>query len=226
MRAGVFLQARIHSTRLSNKVIEPIAGDAVLTWCMRALSKIDADVHAVLTDVKSADVLVDIIQAGGFLACAGNTDHVLSRFARFARVFSLDWVIRATADNPCVSAYYAEKLLTTVRNMDVDYARYTNLPLGTGVECVRGHALHEACERAVSQYDREHVCPYIYNHPEQYNLLIQPAELSPVIDPKKMQFSVSLDTQNDLENLQFLFSKRRKSKRGQSIELEELIQLQ
>lgn len=226
MKTGVFLQARLGSTRLPNKILKPIAGDIVLNWCMRALATIQADVYAVLVDYESVGKLASIIQEAGYLVCVGNAEHVLSRFALFSQFFSLDWIIRATADNPCVSAYHARGLLDEASRSNVDYARYTNLPIGTGVECVHSRALQSAYKVAVSSYDQEHVCPYIYRNPDSYTLMIKQATLPLSIDAGKLGFSVTLDTEKDLTFLRRLFSKRNRSQEGCSIELEELIQLQ
>jgi spore coat polysaccharide biosynthesis protein SpsF len=79
-------------------------------------------------------------------------------------------VIRATGDNPFVFADAAEAINAEAAGLDADYAAYSGLPYGAGVESVAAEALLRAGEEAAGLFDREHVCPYLYNHPECFLL--------------------------------------------------------
>jgi spore coat polysaccharide biosynthesis protein SpsF len=52
---GVFLQARLGSTRLPRKALLPLAGVTVLQLAMRALARVEAGVHALLTEPASQE---------------------------------------------------------------------------------------------------------------------------------------------------------------------------
>jgi spore coat polysaccharide biosynthesis protein SpsF len=54
--------------------------------------------------------------------------------------------------------------------LGADYAGYGGLPYGAGVESVSAAALLRAHDEAAAPFEREHVCPYLYAHPELFRL--------------------------------------------------------
>jgi spore coat polysaccharide biosynthesis protein SpsF len=54
--------------------------------------------------------------------------------------------------------------------LNADYSGYSGLPYGAGVESVCAAALLRAESETASPYDREHVCPYLYTHPDFFSL--------------------------------------------------------
>jgi spore coat polysaccharide biosynthesis protein SpsF len=52
--------------------------------------------------------------------------------------------------------------------LNAAYAGYGGLPYGAGVESVAAWALLKAEAEAKAGPEREHVCPYLYNHPETF----------------------------------------------------------
>lgn len=214
MRA-VFLQARLNSRRFPEKVLYQLEDITVLQMAMRALKQINCDRHVVLCDVDSAPQFLPLVRQEGFDLVCGHSEDVLDRFAFAAETLKVDWIIRATADNPLVSAMMADRLLQ--EELSADYCGYTGIPLGTGVEYVRASALLQADREAVSPYDREHVCPYLYHHPEKFRSMRVPAPMEFCDD-----FSVTLDTIEDYRLLQRIFSLRNPNFRGRPMEISEL----
>jgi len=106
----------------------------------------------------------------GYLTFAGPKDDVLLRFRLAAERHGVDTIIRATGDNPLVSYELADALSERACETNADYAGYTGMPVGFGVEVIRFEALAAADALATSPYDREHVCPYLYGHPERFNV--------------------------------------------------------
>ncbi len=225
MRTGILLQARIGSVRLPGKVLMSILGDSIIGWCMRSLSDVACDEYNVVTDYKSVYELRDEVQRYEFNLCVGDSDHVLSRYARFAHHLDLDVVLRATADNPFVSSHFAQSLLAVAIKRDVDYACYTNLPVGVGVECIKTSALMTAFDRATTKYDQEHVCPYIYNNEDMFTIAKIAAPLPTGISEEKVRFSATIDTQEDFQKVTGWINKRSKEAAGTPIHLEELVSL-
>ena len=104
----------------------------------------------------------------GFSRFAGPKDDVLARYAQAAGSFGAAIVIRATGDNPFVSYELGNALLERFLDSSADYAGFAGMPTGMGVELVRVSALMKAQREAVSAYDREHVCPYLYANPSRF----------------------------------------------------------
>jgi spore coat polysaccharide biosynthesis protein SpsF (cytidylyltransferase family) len=89
MKTGVFLQARINSVRLKAKALLPLRGTSTIQHVMRALLPVNADVHALLTDQESRELLSPYAEAEGFRLFAGPSDDVLLRYCRAAETYGV-----------------------------------------------------------------------------------------------------------------------------------------
>ncbi len=202
MSTGVFLQARINSTRLPGKALLPLEGKSVLAHAMESLRWIPAEAYVLLTDKDSAPRLRETARAEGFELFVGPREDVLRRYELAAREYLVETVVRATGDNPLVSSEAARLLLKLHRKEGADYSTFEGLPVGTGVQCVQRSALLEAARLAEERYDREHVCPYIYRHPQRFTVVHPPL-------PAEYRFPggrVTLDTREDYRFLQQVYA--------------------
>jgi spore coat polysaccharide biosynthesis protein SpsF len=213
---GVFLQARLDSTRLPRKALAPLAGKPLVLHAMESLKKIPAQVHALLTDPGSAPELSPLALQAGFQLFAGSLPDVLDRFCAALSAFPVDTVIRATGDNPLVSWEMATRLLDEHLGLGADYSGYFGLPVGCGVEIVRSECLLLARRESSDPYDHEHVTPYLYRNPQSFSL-------HRPLAPKEFQSrrSLTVDTQSDLSRLRPVFAALYK---GGPIPLAELIE--
>jgi len=198
---GIFLQARLGSTRLPMKVLMPLSGLPEIEHAMRALRRIPAEVHALLTDDDSFEALHPLARECGFLTFCGPDKDVLGRFALAARHYGVNRIMRATGDNPLVSRELAEELLVIHRREQADFSGFVGLPIGTGVEIVETHSLLTASEESRDPYEREHVNPFLYRRPERFKVL-HPAVAARYSLPEA---SVTLDTEEDYRFLTCLF---------------------
>lgn len=200
-RVGVFLQVRLDSARLPGKALLTLGGKSVVRLAMEALKIVPADVYALLTDRESSEVLREYAAAAGFDLFIGPKDDVLRRYALAIEHYHVDTVIRATGDNPLVSGECAARLLELYRGRKVDYSGFNGLPLGTGVETVGAEALLQADRKAMSSYDREHVCPYLYNNPHEF-IIYRPSAPAECYAP---DLRLTLDTERDYRRLHRIF---------------------
>jgi spore coat polysaccharide biosynthesis protein SpsF len=213
---GVFLQARLNSTRLPGKALLPLAGSPVVQHALRALRRVRADVHAVLTEPGSAPALEPLARAEGFALFAGPEEDVLERFCLAARRFHVGRVVRATGDNPLVSALQVQALLDLHCSAGWQLSHFIGLPLGTGVEVVETEALEAANRASSDAYEHEHITTFLYRHPERFRI----AEPACPEAWRLPEARVTLDTREDYELLQRIF---RELYRGEPIELEALV---
>ena len=196
---AVMLQVRLGSSRLPRKALLPLGGRKVIDLVLEALKGIDADMYAVLTDAGSREGLEESAGKHGFEMFVGPENDVLARYALAIRRFEPDTVVRATGDNPLVSAELANMLLqkTGEAGGSVDYAAFDGPPVGTGVEVVRAESLLRADREASDPYSREHVCPYLYRNPDLFRIerYSAPPEYSAPDSP------VTLDTEEDYRRI-------------------------
>ncbi|MDR0539139.1 MAG: NTP transferase domain-containing protein [Spirochaetaceae bacterium] len=213
METAVILQARLDSRRLAGKALLPLAGKPVVQRVMEALKAVHADeyvlacpeepplfIHGIPGRSTSEKEFASLAEACGFRLITGSKDDVLARYCSAIRAIGFDTkpdarIIRATGDNPFVFADAANAINAEAAARNVDYAAYTGLPYGTGVESVAVRALLRSETEAKTAYEREHVCPYIYGHPELFTLY-RPA--APAIWHKP-ELRLTIDTQPDYE---------------------------
>ncbi|MDR2134136.1 MAG: hypothetical protein LBP27_03430 [Treponema sp.] len=198
---GVFLQARLDSTRLPRKALMPLGRKPLILHAMESLKKIPVEIHALLTDQASAHTLSPLARRAGFQLFTGSPLDVLDRFCAALTVFPATTIIRATGDNPLVSWEMATALLEEHHKLDADYSAFFGLPLGCGVEIVRSECLLRARSESSDPYDHEHVTPYLYRSPQIFTLHrpLAPAQF-------RSRFSLTVDTPNDFERLTSVFA--------------------
>jgi spore coat polysaccharide biosynthesis protein SpsF len=160
---------------------------------MEALKQVKADIRILASPEDCAASFGPLAEEAGFRFLVGPKDDVLGRYCLAIRRFGIDRVIRATGDNPFVFADAAESINAEASALDAGYAAYSGLPHGAGVESVAASALLRAEEEASTPAEREHVCPYLYNHPEIFSLH---RPLAP-LHWRGLSLRVTVDTKED-----------------------------
>ncbi|MGA2548188.1 MAG: NTP transferase domain-containing protein [Rectinemataceae bacterium] len=192
---AVVMQARMGSTRLPGKSLLPLGGSTLVEQAMACLALVPADARVLATDEASAAALGPAAKRGGFELLVGPAEDVLARYCLAIRRFGIDLVVRATGDNPLVSQELASLLMERRAGLSSDYAAYLGMPLGMGVELVGAEALLRTEGRAHEPEEREHVCPYLYGHPELFRVDRPDAPSEYLISGA----SVTVDTAADYE---------------------------
>jgi spore coat polysaccharide biosynthesis protein SpsF len=137
---------------------------------MEALSLVPASLRILACPEDSHSSFAPLVEEAGFQIIAGPKENVLERFCITIRRFSITRLIRATGDNPFVFTDAAAAVNAEAMALNADYSGYGGIPTGAGVESVSARALLRAGAEAASPYEQEHVCPYLYNHPELFKL--------------------------------------------------------
>jgi spore coat polysaccharide biosynthesis protein SpsF len=199
---GLFLQGRIGSTRLPGKALLPLAGEPSILRAMRALRPVRADVHALLADEESTPAFRPLAESAGFRLFTGPAEDVLERYCLAAERFGVTRVVRATGDNPLVSAALANLNLRLHRRLGADLSRLRGAPLGTGVEVVETRALQAARTLSQDPYEHEHVSPFLLRRAGEYRVF----EIDCPRYARLPGACVTLDTQADYEYLTRIFT--------------------
>lgn len=189
------LQVRLNSKRLPGKAVKLIGERTVISYALETLVKVKADKHIILTTQDSVGALQEDVDKYGFEIFVGKEDDVLDRYAKAVKKYNSDIVIRATGDNPYVSAFLANQLLEEFINVKADYAVYKGIPIGTGVEIVKASSLLEADTLATQAFHREHVNPFLYQNPDKYKIH-SPSVAASFYSPS---LSLTIDTQADFD---------------------------
>jgi spore coat polysaccharide biosynthesis protein SpsF len=162
---------------------------------MEALARVPCDLRILACPDDCVPDFTPLADAAGFIISTGPKDDVLRRYCIAIKRYGPDRVIRATGDNVFVFTDAAEAINREASDLGADYAGYSGLPYGAGVESVAAEALLRADAEAAETMEREHVCPYLYKHPELFRLHRPPA-------PSQWQapeLRITVDTQEDYD---------------------------
>lgn len=121
MTSVVIIQARLGSTRLPGKVLEPLAGKPMLLHVTRRAAEIGPDRTVVATtEEPQDDAVVELAESQRIDVWRASEHDVLDRYYCAAQAFEADAVVRVTADcpllDPAVSRVVLDRLL--VREVD------------------------------------------------------------------------------------------------------------
>ncbi|MCK5735540.1 MAG: hypothetical protein KAH21_03635, partial [Spirochaetaceae bacterium] len=172
---SVFLQVRLDSSRLPRKALLKLSDLTVVEHAMRSLDAVKADHRMLVTTRDSESSLGPLAEKSGWGLFVGSKNDVLSRYVMAARETGAQRLVRATGDNPLVSAAMANAAIKLFEESNADFAGFSELPLGAGVEIVSVPCLEEALKESEDSYEREHVSPFLYNRPERYRIVVPPA---------------------------------------------------
>ena len=192
---ALVVQARIDSSRLHGKSLLPLNGRHLIFRVMEALGALSVGAKVLACPEDSVSAFSQLAVEAGFLLVVGPKEDVLARYCLAINRTGADRIIRATGDNPFVFVDAATAINDEALELNADYAAYSDLPCGAGIESVSSEALLRAEREAKDPAEREHVCPYIYNHPELFRIHKPPAP--PVW--REPEIRITVDTHDDYE---------------------------
>lgn len=198
------IQARMSSQRLPGKVMAEINGKPMLYHVVtRARQAKMISVAAVATSDHHGDDIIEMFCNENGIGCfRGNLDDVLDRYYQAARYFKAEVIVRLTADCPLLDPDIIDRVAETFFQGSFDYASNIlecTYPDGLDTEVFSFKALERAWNEALLKSEREHVTPYIRNHPETFRL----ANVSHTEDVSRMRWTV--DEREDLDFVRSVF---------------------
>lgn len=166
------------STRLPGKVMADLVGAPMILRQIERLKRakrLDQIVVATSTDA-SDDGLAERLVAEGIGVYRGSLEDVLGRFVGALETFSgHETVVRLTADCPLADPDVIDETIALFEGSKADYASNTperrSYPKGLDIEVMRADVLRTTATEATDPYDREHVTPFIYRHPERFKVV-------------------------------------------------------
>ena len=168
MKVVALVQARTGSVRLPQKVLKPILNKPMIELLLSRLSRsTELDEIVVATSKeKRDDKLESTVESLGFKCTRGSEKDVLDRFYKSAKFLEADVIVRITGDCPLVDSYLVDECIREYKKQEVDY--FSNIdpvtfPDGLDIEVMSFQSLERANLEAETDFDREHVTPYIRN---------------------------------------------------------------
>lgn len=179
------LQARTSSTRLPGKVMLPLAGAPMIERQIERLNRaarIDRLVLAT-SDRPEDECVAELAERLGVASHRGSLENVLDRFYAAALPYQPEWVVRVTGDCPLTDWEVIDRCIDFAIEGGFDYASNALRPTwpdGLDVEVCAFPALETAWREADTDFEREHVMPFITTRPDRFRLgsFEQPENLS------------------------------------------------
>lgn len=174
-KVAAIIQARLGSTRLHGKILKVISEKPMLWHIVNRLShsKLIDQIIIATTNLFEDDHVQEFCEMNNILFYRGSPEDVLSRYYEAANKFKTDIVIRITSDCPVIDPLIVDNMLeyffkeNQLSNLDyLSNVLPRTFPRGLDTEIFSFNSLARAHTEATQQFEREHVTPYIYNHPE------------------------------------------------------------
>jgi len=209
------MQARMGSSRLPGKVLMQVCGRTLLELQyerIRAAGTVDRVIVATTT-AKSDEAIAELCGNNKMECFQGSEDDVLDRFyqaALQAGCAAGDAVIRVTGDCPLLDPEVLDQVVKFFQENGVDYASNVNPPTfpdGLDVEVFTYEVLAKAWQEANLISEREHVTPYLRNHPEIFSQV----NYSSGVDLSDLRLTV--DEPEDLEIVRSIYEQLYPQKR-------------
>ena len=181
---NAIIQARLGSTRLPGKVLMPMIGKPMLghiigrLYNVPAISKV---IVATSTEI-SDDPIADLCNTNSFNVFRGSETDVLDRFYGAVKAFPSDHLIRITGDCPLVDPDTINALIELYLQAGYDFCGVATgagvagkdvpgrFPDGMDAEIFSFNVLETAWKEASEHIQREHVTPFIWQHPDRFTL--------------------------------------------------------
>jgi glutamate-1-semialdehyde 2,1-aminomutase len=207
MKFFIFVQARLSSGRMPNKVMKNIGKYTVINLVLKRLMRIKSikkENIIILTTTNNADdILVNHIKDIGFRFFRGSEDDVLDRYYKAALRYNAKNILRITADCPLIESKVLNNLIKLHFKSKADLT--TNVmpptfPDGLDGEIFTFNALQDAWKNSSSKSEREHVTLYIKSNPDnKISKLVSQNDFS--------QLRLTLDEQSDLKLIRLIYKK-------------------
>jgi spore coat polysaccharide biosynthesis protein SpsF len=210
MRTVAIIQARMGATRLPGKVLKQLAGKSVLEQVIgrvRQAGRLQGVMVATTTAPQDEAVVAECRRLG-VPVFQGSEQDVLSRYHGAATAVGAEAVVRITADCPLFDGAMLDRMLeiflaANQPAVTVDYlsnVQHRTFPRGLDAELFTFAGLDRIFREAVKPYEREHVTPYFYQHPELFRLR------SFVGEPDHSAYRWTLDTPEDWSMIQAVYA--------------------
>ena len=200
MTVAVIAQARMGSSRLPGKTLQPLGSTTVLDWVVTRSQLADhVDEVIVATSDDPADDPIDHRCRVLNITCVrGDPLDVLDRYRVALIETDADEIVRVTADCPLIDPSILDLAIETRRKCDLDYVSTSldgRYPRGLDVEVLRRSVLETTAAEAGDPDEREHVTLFVYRRPERFTC-------APVVCPSWAQhpeLRITVDEGPDLE---------------------------
>ncbi len=197
----LYIQARLHSRRLPQKVLLRIAGKSIFELLVERMERAQGvDEVVLVTGPKEKNfALVQEAERLGTPYFCGSEENVLDRFYQASLKFPSDAIIRITGDNPLMDPNIVSDAIMEFEKQKPDILQVVkNYPVGMGFEIFTNEALQKAWQE--NSHEEQFVNPVAY--------MLESGEFKKVEMACSTDLSavrVTIDTEEDFEKVKKIF---------------------
>lgn len=200
MNIVAIIQARMGSTRLPEKVLKKIKDKVVIDYVIERLRFCENlnDIIIATTTSKKDDILQQYAKSKDINCFRGSEEDVLNRYYCAAKKYESDKIVRITSDCPLIDPWIVDTVIEKHIEKKADYTANIikrTFPRGLDVEIFDFNVLEDTQKNAHDKYQREHVTPYILEHPEKF--ILKNVEAKGKL--RRPDIRITLDTKEDFE---------------------------
>ena len=206
MKVRAIIQARMLSTRFRGKTLIAVHHVPLLhrvISSVKGLGFID-EILVATTNSEADDPIAAAAESQGAMVSRGSAFNVLERFIQASMdMDDGDCIVRFTADNPFYNSEVSKAAFDAHVEKNADYTYIDGLS-HVVPEFIQLGSLREAHKNAKTEFDTEHVTPYLRKHPKLFKLNTLSASFGGLrqdLDPL-----LTIDTQTDLNRFESLLS--------------------
>lgn len=202
---NIFIQARINSKRLPNKMMMKIHNHPIIYWVYHRVKKVSNynKLIFLIPDSETNDDLYAYLKKLDVEIFRGDEKNLVKRFYDALEIYPCDNVIRVCADNPLICHKEIQKLIDFFLKNSFQFA-YNNIPDGNncypdglGAEICKSELINELYNKILNNEEKEHVFNYIKDNKSCYKIGTFLAD--PEIAYPKLKLDI--DTKEDYDRI-------------------------
>lgn len=195
MKIGIGIQCQDNSTRLPHKSVRPFhGGKSILEILIEKFKHLPFQIFVLTT--KDSPKTINQAKKLGATVFLDKPKNLFRSYLGLCIVYKLDAVIRVCADNPFIQLSLLYPLVDWGRTGKYHYVAFEGCMQrheGFWCEFIMGDALATMTTKELTKEDKEHCTKYIYEHPEEFEVLT--LRIPPVMDDMPVRLTV--DTMDD-----------------------------
>lgn len=175
--SGAIIIARMDSFRFPGKAMTRLGGKSIIEQCIGTLKNAREFITLLATTGRMVDrPLVNVAEQLGIKCFQGSLD-VSERIADCIKIFGLKYFARVNGDSPFTRRELLTEGFRQIRERNLDFV--TNLvprafPYGISVEIMKSKKFLSSLPNLNTDYYREHVTAYFYEHFETLKTYCMP----------------------------------------------------
>ena len=213
MKTHIFLQARLKSAGLPNKILKKICGKTVFELIIERL-KMVKNIDEIILVTDSENLNQSLIEKAKELKInyfCGSDENILDRIYQASKKFSSDTIIRITGDCPLIDFNLINKGLEIFYRLDSDILsvdRKRTYPDGFDFEVFKKEALKISWNDNLKKYKNQEEFYQIFISPAKYMLESNKFKNYDLVDKTNhSNIRLTLDYPEDLEFIKTIYEK-------------------